>query len=231
MQILSRELKHIAIIMDGNGRWALQRGMEREDGHVEGAETAKNIIQFCSNIQLPYLTLYAFSKENWDRPKKEVSSIMRLLSQTIKKDLQSLMDLNISLQIAGEKNRLPLYVKKSLEVAVQKTAKNTGMKMVLALSYSGREEIVSSLNKIIESKNKNINEDLVEKHLYCPEVPSPDILIRTGGEKRISNFLIWQIAYSELFFEDVQWPDFRAENLSNIIERFYERKRTFGNIE
>ena len=231
MQILSRELKHIAIIMDGNGRWALQRGMEREDGHVEGAETAKNIIQFCSNIQLPYLTLYAFSKENWDRPKKEVSSIMRLLSQTIKKDLQSLMDLNISLQIAGEKNRLPLYVKKSLEIAVQKTAKNTGMKMVLALSYSGREEIVSSLNKIIESKNKNINEDLVEKHLYCPEVPSPDILVRTGGEKRISNFLIWQIAYSELFFEDVQWPDFRAENLSNIIERFYERKRTFGNIE
>ena len=231
MQILSRELKHIAIIMDGNGRWALQRGMEREDGHVEGAETAKNIIQFCSNIQLPYLTLYAFSKENWDRPKKEVSSIMRLLSQTIKKDLQSLMDLNISLQIAGEKNRLPLYVKKSLEIAVQKTAKNTGMKMVLALSYSGREEIVSSLNKIIDSKNKNINEDLVEKHLYCPEVPSPDILIRTGGEKRISNFLIWQIAYSELFFEDVQWPDFRAENLSNIIERFYERKRTFGNIE
>lgn len=231
MQILSRELKHIAIIMDGNGRWALHRGMEREDGHVEGAETAKNIIQFCSNIQLPYLTLYAFSKENWDRPKKEVSSIMRLLSQTIKKDLQSLMDLNISLQIAGEKNRLPLYVKKSLEIAVQKTAKNTGMKMVLALSYSGREEIVSSLNKIIESKNKNINEDLVEKHLYCPEVPSPDILIRTGGEKRISNFLIWQIAYSELFFEDVQWPDFRAENLSNIIERFYERKRTFGNIE
>jgi undecaprenyl diphosphate synthase len=231
MQILSRELKHIAIIMDGNGRWALQRGMEREDGHVEGAETAKNIIQFCSNIQLPYLTLYAFSKENWDRPKKEVSSIMRLLSQTIKKDLQSLMNLNISLQIAGEKNRLPLYVKKSLEIAVQKTAKNTGMKMVLALSYSGREEIVSSLNKIIESKNKNINEDLVEKHLYCPEVPSPDILIRTGGEKRISNFLIWQIAYSELFFEDVQWPDFRAENLSNIIERFYERKRTFGNIE
>ena len=231
MQILSRELKHIAIIMDGNGRWALQKGMEREDGHVEGAETAKNIIQFCSNIQLPYLTLYAFSKENWDRPKKEVSSIMRLLSQTIKKDLQSLMDLNISLLIAGEKNRLPLYVKKSLEIAVQKTAKNTGMKMVLALSYSGREEIVSSLNKIIESKNKNINEDLVEKHLYCPEVPSPDILIRTGGEKRISNFLIWQIAYSELFFEDVQWPDFRAENLSNIIERFYERKRTFGNIE
>jgi undecaprenyl diphosphate synthase len=231
MQILSRELKHIAIIMDGNGRWALQRGMEREDGHVEGAETAKNIIQFCSNIQLPYLTLYAFSKENWHRPKKEVSSIMRLLSQTIKKDLQSLIDLNISLQIAGEKNRLPLYVKKSLEIAVQKTAKNTGMKMVLALSYSGREEIVSSLNKIIESKNKNINEDLVEKHLYCPEVPSPDILIRTGGEKRISNFLIWQIAYSELFFEDVQWPDFRAENLSNIIERFYERKRTFGNIE
>ncbi len=231
MQILSRELKHIAIIMDGNGRWALQRGMEREDGHVEGAETAKNIIQFCSNIQLPYLTLYAFSKENWGRPKKEVSSIMRLLSQTIKKDLQSLMDLNISLQIAGEKNRLPLYVKKSLEIAVQKTAKNTGMKMVLALSYSGREEIVFSLNKIIESKNKNINEDLVEKHLYCPEVPSPDILIRTGGEKRISNFLIWQIAYSELFFEDVQWPDFRAENLSNIIERFYERKRTFGNIE
>jgi undecaprenyl diphosphate synthase len=231
MQILSRELKHIAIIMDGNGRWALQRGMEREDGHVQGAETAKNIIQFCSNIQLPYLTLYAFSKENWDRPKKEVSSIMRLLSQTIKKDLQSLMDLNISLQIAGEKNRLPLYVKKSLEIAVQKTAKNTGMKMVLALSYSGREEIVSSLNKIIEYKNKNINEDLVEKHLYCPEVPSPDILIRTGGEKRISNFLIWQIAYSELFFEDVQWPDFRAENLSNIIERFYERKRTFGNIE
>ena len=231
MQILSRELKHIAIIMDGNGRWALHRGMEREDGHVEGAETAKNIIQFCSNIQLPYLTLYAFSKENWDRPKKEVSSIMRLLSQTIKKDLQSLMDLNISLLIAGEKNRLPLYVKKSLEIAVQKTAKNTGMKMVLALSYSGREEIVSSLNKIIESKNKNINEDLVEKHLYCPEVPSPDILIRTGGEKRISNFLIWQIAYSELFFEDVQWPDFRAENLSNIIERFYERKRTFGNIE
>jgi undecaprenyl diphosphate synthase len=231
MQILSRGLKHIAIIMDGNGRWALQRGMEREDGHVEGAETAKNIIQFCSNIQLPYLTLYAFSKENWGRPKKEVSSIMRLLSQTIKKDLQSLMDLNISLQIAGEKNRLPLYVKKSLEIAVQKTAKNTGMKMVLALSYSGREEIVFSLNKIIESKNKNINEDLVEKHLYCPEVPSPDILIRTGGEKRISNFLIWQIAYSELFFEDVQWPDFRAENLSNIIERFYERKRTFGNIE
>jgi len=231
MQILSRELKHIAIIMDGNGRWALQRGMEREDGHVEGAETAKNIIQFCSNIQLLYLTLYAFSKENWDRPKKEVSSIMRLLSQTIKKDLQSLMDLNISLLIAGEKNRLPLYVKKSLEIAVQKTAKNTGMKMVLALSYSGREEIVSSLNKIIESKNKNINEDLVEKHLYCPEVPSPDILIRTGGEKRISNFLIWQIAYSELFFEDVQWPDFRAENLSNIIERFYERKRTFGNIK
>jgi undecaprenyl diphosphate synthase len=231
MQILSRGLKHIAIIMDGNGRWALQRGMEREDGHVQGAETAKNIIQFCSNIQLPYLTLYAFSKENWDRPKKEVSSIMRLLSQTIKKDLQSLMDLNISLQIAGEKNRLPLYVKKSLEIAVQKTAKNTGMKMVLALSYSGREEIVFSLNKIIESKNKNINEDLVEKHLYCPEVPSPDILIRTGGEKRISNFLIWQIAYSELFFEDVQWPDFRAENLSNIIERFYERKRTFGNIE
>ena len=231
MQILSRELKHIAIIMDGNGRWALQKGMEREDGHVQGAETAKNIIQFCSNIQLPYLTLYAFSKENWDRPKKEVSSIMRLLSQTIKKDLQSLMNLNISLQIAGEKNRLPLYVKKSLEIAVQKTAKNTGMKMVLALSYSGREEIVSSLNKIIESKNKNINEDLVEKHLYCPEVPSPDILIRTGGEKRISNFLIWQIAYSELFFEDVQWPDFRAENLSNIIERFYERKRTFGNIE
>lgn len=231
MQILSRELKHIAIIMDGNGRWAIQRGMEREDGHVEGAETAKNIIQFCSNIQLPYLTLYAFSKENWGRPKKEVSSIMRLLSQTIKKDLQSLMDLNISLQIAGEKNRLPLYVKKPLEIAVQKTAKNTGMKMVLALSYSGREEIVFSLNKIIESKNKNINEDLVEKHLYCPEVPSPDILIRTGGEKRISNFLIWQIAYSELFFEDVQWPDFRAENLSNIIERFYERKRTFGNIE
>lgn len=230
MPILSKELKHIAIIMDGNGRWALQKGMDREEGHIEGAETAKKIIQFCSNIRLPYLTLYAFSKENWNRPKREVSSIMKLLSKIIKKDLQSLMDLNISLQIAGEENELPLHVRKALELAIHKTAKNTGMKVILALSYSGREEIVSSLKKIINNKSKNINEDLVEKHLYCPEVPSPDILIRTGGDKRISNFLLWQIAYSEIFFEEEQWPDFRAENLSNIIERFYERKRTFGNI-
>jgi undecaprenyl diphosphate synthase len=222
--------KHIAITMDGNGRWAKSKGKLRIFGHKNGVKSVRDTVEGAAEIGIEYLTLYAFSSENWNRPEREVNALMTLLVSAINKETKTLMDNNIRLSTIGDINKLPLKAQKELQEAIIKTKDNTRMTLVLALSYSGREEIINAVKNIIKDgkKPEEINEDTFQQYLTTKSVPDPELLIRTSGEYRISNFLLWQIAYSELYFTDTLWPDFRRADLYKAILNYQNRERRFG---
>jgi undecaprenyl diphosphate synthase len=226
--------RHIAIIMDGNGRWAKEQGQDRLFGHFHGVESVRNIVEGCAELGIEYLTLYAFSTENWDRPEYEVVGLMELLVNTIRKEAETLHKNNIRLHVIGDMNMLPEYAKKELDEALEITKKNTGLNLVMALSYSGRWELLNAVKNIAHEVKKGklkleaINQDTLQKFLCTSNFPDPELMIRTSGEFRISNFLLYQLAYAELYFTNVRWPDFRKENLYEAILDYQSRERRFG---
>ena len=222
--------KHIAITMDGNGRWAKNKGKLRIFGHKNGVKAVRDTVEGAAEIGIKFLTLYAFSSENWNRPEKEVNALMTLLVSAINKETKTLMDNNIRLSTIGDINKLPSKAQKELQEAIMKTKDNTRMTLVLALSYSGRGEILNAVQKIIKDRKEpeQINEVIFQQYLTTKSVPDPELLIRTSGESRISNFLLWQIAYSELYFTDTLWPDFRRADLCKAILNYQSRERRFG---
>lgn len=226
--------RHIAIIMDGNGRWAQQRGMDRIMGHQAGAETVRRIVEECVRLGIPYLTLYAFSTENWNRPQHEVEALMRLLSSSIRQEVPKLKENHVQLNAIGHLEDLPQECREELEEACRLTAQNATLTLTLSLSYSGRSELKYCMRKLAQQaangtlSPQDIDEQTISKNLYTADTPDPDILIRTGGEQRISNFLLWQIAYTELFFTPVMWPDFSGQHLQEIIYQYQNRERRFG---
>ena len=222
--------KHIAITMDGNGRWAKTKGKFRIFGHKSGVKAVRDTVEGAAEIGIDYLTLYAFSTENWNRPKKEVDALMFLLVSTINKETKTLMDNNIKLAAIGDLTALPKKCQEELKESIEKTKNNNRTTLILALSYSSRWEILNAIKQIVKEDitADQINEDLFSQYLTTKGVPNPELLIRTSGEQRISNFLLWQIAYSELYFTDVLWPDFRREDLFESIVEYQKRERRFG---
>ena len=221
---------HIGIIMDGNGRWAESQKMERIAGHIQGVETVKEIVESCAKLGIPYLTLYTFSKENWNRPKQEVDSLMSLLSSSLKSELEKLNRNNIVFQIVGKIEEMPSNLQALIMDTVNSTKNNTGHTLALALSYSGRQEIIDATNKMLAANTKNINEDTFQKHLYAPNTPDPDLIVRTGGESRLSNFLLWQSAYSEIHISEKNWPEFGEDDLTSALSDFSSRTRKYGKV-
>ncbi|MGP1991105.1 isoprenyl transferase [Zobellia laminariae] len=226
--------RHVAIIMDGNGRWAKQKGKLRVFGHENGVKTVRETVENCVKIELEYLTLYTFSTENWKRPKIEIDTLMRLLVSSLKKELKTFSENNIRLNAIGDLESLPKKANKELKEVMEKTRENTGMTLTLALSYGAREEIKNAVKQIsTKVKNniisiENIDETIINSHLYTHDLPDVDLLIRTSGEHRISNFLLWQIAYAELYFVEVFWPDFSSQHLAEAIKSYQNRERRFG---
>jgi undecaprenyl diphosphate synthase len=230
----ARMPRHIAIIMDGNGRWAKKQGLARVFGHKRGVETVHNITVAATELGIEYLTLYTFSTENWNRPKEEIDALMNLLVDTIVKETPTLMDNNVRLLTIGDLNRLPEAARRKFMACVEQTAGNTGLSMVIALSYSARWEIINAMQTAVrraqagELRAEDVNEQLVSSLMTTANMPDPDLLIRTSGELRISNFLLWQLAYSELYFTDCLWPDFTPEELYKAILDYQNRERRFG---
>ena len=226
--------KHLAIIMDGNGRWAKQQGFLRAFGHEKGTKSVKVTVETCAKLGIENLTLYAFSTENWNRPKLEVDTLMKLLIHSLKKELETLQKNNIRLNCIGNINLLPEKAKKELLGVIEKTKNNGRMTLTLALSYGSREELLNAVKNISEKVKNNIisidsiDESIINQHLYTHNLPDVDLLIRTSGEHRISNFLLWQIAYAELYFTEVLWPDFKEEDLYAAIISYQKRERRFG---
>jgi undecaprenyl diphosphate synthase len=231
---LDRLPRHIAIIMDGNGRWAREKGQDRLYGHYHGVESVRNIVEGCAELGIGYLTLYAFSTENWDRPEKEVTGLMELLVETIRGEVETLNKNKIRLHVIGDMNMLPEYAKKELYEALEITGKNTGLNLVMALSYSSRWELVEAVKNIASDVKSGklelgeISQETVRRYLCTSGFPDPELMIRTSGEYRISNFLLFQLAYAELYFTNTRWPDFRKENLYEAIIDFQSRERRFG---
>jgi undecaprenyl diphosphate synthase len=226
--------KHLAIIMDGNGRWAKQKGLLRTLGHENGTKSVRTTVETCAKLGIENLTLYAFSTENWNRPKLEVELLMNLLINSLKNELKTLQDNNIRLNSIGNLDLLPKSAQKKLQEVIEKTKDNKNMVLTLALSYGSREELINVV-KNISNKVKNniisidsIDESIINQHLYTHDLPEVDLLIRTSGEHRISNFLLWQIAYAELYFTDVLWPDFKEDDLYEAIISYQKRERRFG---
>jgi len=234
MEDISNPLSHIAIIMDGNGRWAKKRNLPRTHGHIEGVKRVEEIVQAASEMGIKVLTLYAFSTENWTRPEDEVSMLMRTLISVLNKKIRRLNKANIKLQFIGRKEGIPKAVLKTIDSATQLTKNNTGMILNVAFNYGGRIEILDAVKKIATEVNErkikvsNINEDVFNEALYTKGLPDPDLLIRTSGEQRLSGFLIWQSAYSELVFMDVFWPEFRKIDFMRAIRTYQRRKRKYG---
>ena len=228
---------HVAIIMDGNGRWAKKRLLNRIKGHEKGVEAVRTIVRACREIRISNLTLYAFSTENWQRPQSEIVALMALLKNFLESEQKEMLDNNIRLNAIGQTERLPQDVQQTLHKVMTVTNKNDGMLLNLALSYGGRAEIVKMVKEIaIKVKNSNIEPDsitpeLISAHLYTSEIPDPDLLIRTSGEMRISNFLLWQIAYTEIYVTDTLWPDFAKDEFVRILIDYQHRKRRFGKVE
>lgn len=220
--------QHIAVIMDGNGRWAKKQGVKRLFGHQNAIKAVREVTEGAAELEVKHLTLYAFSTENWDRPKFEVEGLMSLLVQTIKEELPTLVKNNIRLSSIGDTSKLPEKTKESLKEAIELTEGHDGMELILALNYSGRWDIMNAMQSIIHSSIENVDADMIAEHLSTSGVPDPELLIRTSGEMRISNFLLWQMAYTEMFFTPVLWPDFRKENLHQAIESYQRRERRFG---
>jgi undecaprenyl diphosphate synthase len=227
---------HIAIIMDGNGRWAKKRLLNRVKGHEKGSETVRTVVRSCREIGIRYLTLYAFSTENWQRPRKEISALMKLLERFLESERNELVENNIRLRVIGQTERLPSEVRTALEKTKAATEDNTGMDLILALSYGARAEIVAMVQTLAGKSKRgmiepeSITAEMVADHLYTRDIPDPDLLIRTSGEMRISNFLLWQIAYSEIFVTPTLWPDFSRDELLQILKDFQQRERRFGAV-
>ena len=226
---MTRIPQHIAIIMDGNGRWANERGKERSYGHQAGVDTVRRITSECTRLGVKFLTLYTFSTENWNRPADEISALMGLVLSSLEDEI--FMKNNVRFRVIGDMKRLPDVVQQKLHETEEHTAKNDAMTMVVALSYSSRWEITEALRQLMAEGVCDITEDVVSQHLQTNFMPDPDLLIRTGGEVRISNYLLWQIAYSELYFCDTYWPDFMEEDLHKAIESYQQRQRRFGKTE
>ena len=221
--------QHIAIIMDGNGRWANERGKERSYGHQAGVEAVRRITSECTRLGVKYLTLYTFSTENWGRPADEVAALMGLVLSSLEDEI--FMKNNVRFRVIGDVKRLPDAVQQKLRETEEHTAKNDAMTMVVALSYSSRWEITEAVRQLVEEGAQNITEETISQHLTTNFMPDPDLLIRTGGELRISNYLLWQIAYSELYFCDTYWPDFDEAELHKAIESYQKRQRRYGKTE
>ena len=233
---LTRLPKHIAIIMDGNGRWATERGHDRLFGHYHGVESVRNVVEGAAELSIQYLTLYAFSTENWDRPEYEVSGLMELLIDTIKSEVPVLNKNNIRLHVIGDTKMLPSNAYNELQEALLETSGNTGLNLIMALSYSSRWEIRQAVQKIAEDAVKgkilpeNINDETLQNYLSTKDFPDPELMIRTSGEFRISNFMLYQLAYAELYFTQTRWPDFRKADLELAIIDYQQRERRFGKI-
>lgn len=223
--------RHIAVIMDGNGRWAKQRKLPRVAGHRAGIEAVRAVVETAARLPISVLTLYAFSAENWKRPRSEVSTLMKLLKEYIRKELSTIHENDIRFLTVGRIDELPDSVQKELRLAEEETRENKGTKMVVALNYSGRLELVDAFNKLLQDGVADpISEDNIEKSLYTVGLPDPDLMIRTSGEMRVSNFLLWQIAYAEIYVTEVLWPDFRGIHLLEAVLEFQQRERRYGGI-
>jgi len=228
---LSKLPQHVAVIMDGNGRWAKEKGSPRVFGHSNGVKAVREITECAAELGVPYLTLYAFSTENWKRPAYEVNTLMKLFVQTVKKELKTLNDNNIRLKAIGDLKNLPKETYESLVYGIKSTENNTRMTLTLALNYSSRWEIINAINELLYDRDKysdGISQDQFESYLQTSHMPDPELMIRTSGEYRISNYLLWQLAYSELYFTDVLWPDFSKEDFYKAILSYQSRERRFG---
>lgn len=228
--------RHIAVIMDGNGRWAKARGLDRTQGHRAGTDSARRIVRLCGELGVEHLTLYTFSSENWKRPPLEVRALMSLLIEMVHREVDDLNRNNVRLNAVGDLSQLPEKTREALEEGMAKTASNTGLQLHLAISYGSRAEIVEAAKRLARAAMsgrigpEEIDEATVAKHLFTAGIPDPDLMIRTGGDRRISNFLMWQLAYAELWFSDVLWPDFGEEHLKEACDSFGSRERRFGMI-
>ena len=223
------KLNHVAIIMDGNGRWGLKKKNSRNYGHLKGLKTVEKIIKFSAYKKIPFLTLYTFSTENWERPEKEVNFLFDLIRNTLKKNLKRIIKEEFKIRIIGNKKGLPKDINKTIKLIEKKTYRNKAITINLALNYGSKEEIINAC-KSFNSKKEKLTIDNFEKNLYTKNIPNPDILIRTGGTRRLSNFLLWQLAYTEIFFVEKLWPDFSENDYNKIISKFYKIKRNFGKI-
>ena len=222
-------IKHVAIIMDGNGRWGLKHNKSRNYGHRAGLKTVEKIIKISIKKKIPYLTLFAFSTENWRRPQKEINFLLKLLENFLQTKLNQLIEQKIKLKIIGNKNKFPKRIKKIINYSENKTKKNKKLLINLAINYGSKSEIVESIKRILKKK-QNVSEKKISSNLYTSDIPDPDILIRTGNTKRLSNFLLWQLAYSEIFFEKKLWPEFNENDYIKILNKFKSIKRNFGRI-
>ncbi len=228
--------QHIAVIMDGNGRWAQRRHLPRIAGHRAGVQSARTVIETCARLNIPALTLYAFSMENWRRPKAEIDFLMRLLREYLRKELPVIHRNNIRLLVIGRPDHLPEAVRTDVERAMKQTAGNSGMQLAVALNYGGRAELVDAFNRILDRVRNNglanarVDEEMISQHLYTAGLPDPDLLIRTSGELRVSNFLLWQIAYAEIYVTETLWPDFTRAQLFEALLDFQKRERRYGGL-
>ncbi len=225
--------QHVAVIMDGNGRWAKKRSLPRVEGHRAGAESVREIVETCARLGIKYITLYAFSKENWKRPRREVATLWRLLEEYLKKQDKVLLENRFRLKVIGQRDGIPVSVHKELDRVEELTKDNERMTIVLALNYGGRTEIADGIKKILKERDfdvESFNEEKFSRYLYTAEIPDPDLLIRTSGEQRVSNFLLWQIAYSEIWITQEYWPDFRKKHLLQAVVDYQKRERRFGDI-
>jgi undecaprenyl diphosphate synthase len=228
--------QHIAVIMDGNGRWAQRRHLPRIAGHRAGVQSARTVIETCARLNIPALTLYAFSMENWRRPKAEIDFLMRLLREYLRKELPVIHRNNIRLLVIGRPDQLPAAVRADVERAMEQTAQNSGMRLAVALNYGGRAELVDAFNRILDRVRNNglinarVDEEMISQHLYTAGLPDPDLLIRTSGEMRVSNFLLWQIAYAEIYVTETLWPDFTRAQLFEALLDFQKRERRYGGL-
>ncbi|CAN5702673.1 isoprenyl transferase [soil metagenome] len=228
--------RHIAVIMDGNGRWAKERGLPRTEGHRRGADSVQEIVESCGKLGVEYLTLFAFSTENWKRPQSEVDSLMKMLERFLKQKTSVMMKQNVRLQAIGRLHDLPESCQNQLHKSIEATAKNTGLTLIFALSYGAREEIIDGIKSLFESVEKGhldkgmIDAEVFSKHLYTRYYPDPDLLIRTSGEMRLSNFLLWQMSYTEFYITSTLWPEFRREALMEAIRDYGRRQRRFGGV-
>ena len=233
---LERLPRHIAVIMDGNGRWAQKRHLPRVAGHRRGTQSARTTIETCARLHIEALTLYAFSVENWRRPKTEIEFLMQLLREYLRREMPLIQRNNIRMRFLGRADELPEGVQKDTREAVEATARNTGMVLSIALNYGGRAELVDAMNAILAERNghgsgSTVTEEVLSRHLYTANLPDPDLLIRTSGEMRVSNFLLWQIAYAEIFVTETLWPDFNREKLLEALLEFQKRERRYGGID
>jgi undecaprenyl diphosphate synthase len=229
--------RHVAIIMDGNGRWAAERGLARTEGHRRGADSVQAIVEACGDFGVEFLTLYAFSTENWKRPKSEVAALMKMLERFLKTKTEEMLKRNVRLQAIGRLHDLPEAVQTQLHKSIAQTAQNSGLTLILALSYGAREEILDGIRSLLESVEKGhldkamIDADVFSKHLYTRYYPDPDLLIRTSGEMRLSNFLLWQLSYTEFYITQTMWPDFRKEQFHEALREYTRRDRRFGGVK